>query len=258
MRSVANVLAAGERALLDGLHQYDATIIESTLSAECEVRLTEDPQDGSRFDRLMVRDHSAEGCCSTVERFAAVSPHIMASGVLRPCRNNLGVLVAFSPGRGPNMSEWTYAWRVGLALHERGRLLRLTQAEVADLAGTTLRSVSLAESGQACGLALFGEIAHVLGLELLVQAWDSAPSWVSPTVRSSSLTWTRPASSTVDCPAAPGDRALRHALVRVPGKRPARGSELRIGIPDASANQMAAASSASPSTPVRMSERSSR
>lgn len=57
---------------------------------------------------------------------------------------------------------------------------------------------------------------------------------------------------------APGGWAFRHAPVRVPGKRPARGSELRIGIPDASENQMAAASSASPSTPVRMPERSSR
>lgn len=64
------------------------------------------------------------------------------------------------------MSKSTYASRVGSALRERRRLLRLTQVEVADLAGTTQRSVSLAESGQASGLALYGEIANVLGLEL--------------------------------------------------------------------------------------------
>ena len=70
------------------------------------------------------------------------------------------------------------------ALQSQGRLAvdhaRVVQA--ADLAGTTLRSVSLAESGQACGLALYGEIAHVLGLELLVRAWDGAPSWANSEV----------------------------------------------------------------------------
>lgn len=54
--SVADVLAAGERALRDGVHQYDAVIVESALSAGCEILLTEDLQDGRRFDRLMVRD----------------------------------------------------------------------------------------------------------------------------------------------------------------------------------------------------------
>lgn len=69
-------------------------------------------------------------------------------------------------GDGHSMSRATYASCVGAALRERRRLLRLTQAEVADLAGTTQRSVSLAESGQASGLALYGEIVNVLGLEV--------------------------------------------------------------------------------------------
>ena len=44
------------------------------------------------------------------------------------------------------MTESTYALRVGASLRERRRLLGLTQAEVAELAGTTQRSVSLADS----------------------------------------------------------------------------------------------------------------
>jgi predicted nucleic acid-binding protein len=40
----------------DELHQYDALIVESALSAGCEVLLTEDLQDGRRYDGLVVRD----------------------------------------------------------------------------------------------------------------------------------------------------------------------------------------------------------
>ncbi len=59
--SVADVLAAGERAVRDRLHHFDALIIESALSAGCEVLLTEDLpagvlQDGRRHDGLLVRD----------------------------------------------------------------------------------------------------------------------------------------------------------------------------------------------------------
>ena len=74
------------------------------------------------------------------------------------------------------MTESTYALRVGTALRERRRLLGLTQAEVAELAGTTQRSVSLAESGKAAGLNLYGAIADVIGLELAVHDRDGATS----------------------------------------------------------------------------------
>ena len=74
------------------------------------------------------------------------------------------------------MTGSTYALRVGASLRERRRLLGLTQAEVAELAGTTQRSVSLAESGKASGLALYGAIADVIGLELAVHDRDGAPT----------------------------------------------------------------------------------
>lgn len=65
------------------------------------------------------------------------------------------------------MSISTYTERIGAVLRAQRRLLRLTQAEVADLAGTTQRSVSQAESGRASGLGLYAAIADVLGLELV-------------------------------------------------------------------------------------------
>ena len=64
------------------------------------------------------------------------------------------------------MSEPTSAERVGLQLRTQRKLLRLTQTEVAELAGTTQRSVSQVETGKASSLALYGAIAVVLGLEL--------------------------------------------------------------------------------------------
>ena len=54
--SVADVVAAGERALRDGLHHFDALIVASALSAGCEILLTEDLQDGRRYDGLLVTD----------------------------------------------------------------------------------------------------------------------------------------------------------------------------------------------------------
>jgi transcriptional regulator with XRE-family HTH domain len=43
--------------------------------------------------------------------------------------------------------------------------LGLNQTEVADLAGTTQRTVSQVEAGRAAGIALYLAIADVLGLE---------------------------------------------------------------------------------------------
>jgi transcriptional regulator with XRE-family HTH domain len=60
----------------------------------------------------------------------------------------------------------TYGARVGAQLRSRRKLLGLTQTEVADLAGTTQRSVSQAETGKAAGLDLYAAIAEVLGMQL--------------------------------------------------------------------------------------------
>lgn len=64
------------------------------------------------------------------------------------------------------MTARTYAVRVGAELRAQRKLLHLNQTEVADLAGTTQRSVSQAETGKASSLELYGSIAEVLGLEL--------------------------------------------------------------------------------------------
>jgi len=60
----------------------------------------------------------------------------------------------------------TYGAGVGEQLRTRRKLLELTQTEVADLAGTTQRSVSQAEAGKAAGLELYARIAEVLGMQL--------------------------------------------------------------------------------------------
>jgi len=62
----------------------------------------------------------------------------------------------------------TYGARVGAQLRSRRKLLELTQTEVADLADTTQRSVSQAETGKAAGLDLYARIAEVLGMQLAV------------------------------------------------------------------------------------------
>lgn len=68
------------------------------------------------------------------------------------------------------MTKPTYAVRLGALLRARRKLLGLTQAEVAELAGTTQRSISQVETGNAATLELYGATAEVLGLELTVAA----------------------------------------------------------------------------------------
>jgi HTH-type transcriptional regulator / antitoxin HipB len=64
------------------------------------------------------------------------------------------------------MSAETYRERLGDLLRARRKLLRLTQTEVAELAGTTQRSVSQVETGKASSLDLYASICDVVGLEL--------------------------------------------------------------------------------------------
>jgi transcriptional regulator with XRE-family HTH domain len=66
----------------------------------------------------------------------------------------------------------TYAEQVGAQLRDRRKLLRLNQTEVADLAGTTQRSVSQVETGKASALELYGAVADVLGLRLVALPHD--------------------------------------------------------------------------------------
>jgi len=54
--SVLDVLAAAERALRDGIHHFDALIIESAISAGCDELMTEDLQDGRRYGRVLITD----------------------------------------------------------------------------------------------------------------------------------------------------------------------------------------------------------
>lgn len=78
------------------------------------------------------------------------------------------------------MSGPTYASQVGVRLRNRRKLLGLTQEEVADLAGTSQRSVSMAEHGKAGGLELYAAIAEVLGLTLTVLPHDAITGLSSP------------------------------------------------------------------------------
>lgn len=70
------------------------------------------------------------------------------------------------------MTVPTCAESVGAQLREQRKLLHLNQTEVADLAGTTQRSVSQAETGKASSLELYASIAEVLGLELAARPRD--------------------------------------------------------------------------------------
>ncbi len=67
------------------------------------------------------------------------------------------------------MSLSTCNSRVGAQLRAQRKLLKLNQTEVAELAGTTQRSVSQAETGKASSLELYASIAEVLGLDLVAQ-----------------------------------------------------------------------------------------
>jgi transcriptional regulator with XRE-family HTH domain len=67
------------------------------------------------------------------------------------------------------MSEGTYQGELGHQLRRRRKLLRLNQTEVADLAGTTQRSVSQVETGKATSIELYLSVAEVLGLRLTLE-----------------------------------------------------------------------------------------
>ena len=67
------------------------------------------------------------------------------------------------------MTDRTYAGDLGARLRERRRQLGLTQADVADLADTTQRTVSQVEAGHASGVRLYLAVAEVLGLEVVLE-----------------------------------------------------------------------------------------
>lgn len=64
------------------------------------------------------------------------------------------------------MSDQTYSERLGAQLRAQRKRLCLTQTEVAELAGTTQRSVSQVETGKASSLELYASVCAVVGLEL--------------------------------------------------------------------------------------------
>ena len=64
------------------------------------------------------------------------------------------------------MSNRTYAQEVGKVLRARRKTLGLTQAEVAELAGSTQRTVSEVESGNASGFHIYASVAEVLGFTI--------------------------------------------------------------------------------------------
>jgi len=68
------------------------------------------------------------------------------------------------------MSEQTYSQRLGAQMRAQRKLLQLTQTDVAELAGTTQRSVSQVETGKASSLELYASICEVLGLQLTTVA----------------------------------------------------------------------------------------
>lgn len=72
------------------------------------------------------------------------------------------------------MTRTTYGEKLGSQLRTRRRQLQLRQTEVADLAGTTQRSVSQAEAGRASGLDLYASIGEVLGLKIIAVPHDQA------------------------------------------------------------------------------------
>lgn len=90
------------------------------------------------------------------------------------------------------MSERTYASGLGARLRARRKLLRLTQAEVADLAGTTQRTVSQVEAGRAASIELYLSIAHVLGLQVRLEPHESAPAPTPPDTDTDTDTETAP------------------------------------------------------------------
>lgn len=73
------------------------------------------------------------------------------------------------------MNDRTYVGQLGAQLRGRRKLLGLTQTEVADLAGTTQRTVSQVENGKAANIELYLTIAAVLGLQIVMQPRDPQP-----------------------------------------------------------------------------------
>lgn len=78
------------------------------------------------------------------------------------------------------MSDQTYSQRLGARMRAQRTLLRLTQAEVAELAGTTQRSVSQVETGKASSLELYAAVCDVVGLELTTVARQRSPARPTP------------------------------------------------------------------------------
>lgn len=68
------------------------------------------------------------------------------------------------------MTDQTYSERLGAQVRAQRKLLNLTQSDVAELAGTTQRSVSQVETGKASSLELYASICAVVGLELTAVA----------------------------------------------------------------------------------------
>jgi HTH-type transcriptional regulator / antitoxin HipB len=71
------------------------------------------------------------------------------------------------------MNDRTYAASLGAQLRDRRKLLGLNQTEVADLAGTTQRTVSQVEAGKAADVELYLAVADVLGLQVMVRPRDA-------------------------------------------------------------------------------------
>lgn len=78
------------------------------------------------------------------------------------------------------MSEQTYSERLGAQLRAQRKLLNLTQTDVAELAGTTQRSVSQVETGKASSLELYASVCEVVGLELAAVARQRGTTQQAP------------------------------------------------------------------------------
>jgi transcriptional regulator with XRE-family HTH domain len=78
------------------------------------------------------------------------------------------------------MSEQTYSERLGAQLRAQRKLLNLTQTDVAELAGTTQRSVSQVETGKASSLELYASVCEVVGLELTAVARQRGTAQQAP------------------------------------------------------------------------------
>ena len=99
---------------------------------------------------------------------------MLESGTQRP----LGLHVRMAQ-ESVFMKNRTYSASIGTTLRARRKLLGLNQTEVAELAGTTQRTVSEAESGKASRLEVYGAVADVLGLTLVATPAPVAPSEVA-------------------------------------------------------------------------------